>query len=111
MDNLKNKKCVPCEGNAKPLTKTEATTLLSQLSQWELNDATTGINKMFLFKNFFQTMSFVNAVAWIANQENHHPDLEVGYNRCKISFTTHAMKGLSENDFICASKIDGLLTS
>lgn len=108
MDHLNEKKCKPCEGGVLPLNKEEAENLLSQLSEWELNTSVTVIHKTFRFKNFLQTMSFVNAVAWIANQEGHHPDLEVGYNTCKINFTTHAIKGLSENDFICAAKIDTL---
>ena len=67
------------------------------------------IHKDFKFKGFNATTGFVNAVAWIANQEGHHPDLEVGYNHCLVRYTTHAIGGLSENDFICAAKIDKLL--
>jgi 4a-hydroxytetrahydrobiopterin dehydratase len=93
-----------------PLKKEEATKLLSQVSnEWKLNDAVTQISREFKFKNFYQTISFVNAIAWIANQENHHPNLEVGYNTCKVHYSTHAIKGLSENDFICAAKVDKLL--
>ena len=61
------------------------------------------------FKGFYKTMGFVNAVAWIANQELHHPDLQVSYNKCIVTFTTHAVEGLTENDFICAAKVDKLL--
>ena len=64
------------------------------------------IRREFAFRDFFRTMSFVNALAHIANLEDHHPDLEVGYNYCRVRFTTHAIRGLSENDFICAAKID-----
>lgn len=109
MADLKEKKCVPCEGGAKPLSQKEAEKFLTQLSDWQLNSSATKISREFKFKNFYQTMAFVNAVAWIANQENHHPDLEIGYNYCKIHFTTHAIAGLSENDFICAAKIDELI--
>src|SRR5262245_25744699 len=109
MRDLKDKKCIPCEGGVSPLTKEEAKKLLLQTSDWRLNDNATEISKEFKFKNFYQTMSFVNALAWIANQENHHPDLKVGYNYCSVNFTTHAIQGLSENDFICAAKIDELI--
>ena len=109
MDKLSAKKCKPCEGGVAPLNKATAHDLLSRLNEWQLNETATAISKTFRFKNFLRTMSFVNAVAWIANQEEHHPDLAVGYNTCKITFTTHAIKGLSENDFICAAKIDTLI--
>ncbi|MGD9387555.1 MAG: 4a-hydroxytetrahydrobiopterin dehydratase, partial [Gammaproteobacteria bacterium] len=69
----------------------------------------TEIRRDFRFKGFNRTMGFVNAVAWIANSENHHPDLEVGWGHCLVRFSTHAIKGLSENDFICAAKVDALL--
>ena len=69
---------------------------------------TRSIRRELAFKDFYRTMSFVNAVAHVANIEDHHPDLEVGYNYCRITFTTHAIKGLSENDFICAAKIDSV---
>ena len=108
MSGLSSKKCVPCEGGAPALKPEAAKNLLAQLKDWTLNAATTEIQKTFNFKNFYQTMAFVNAVAWIANQENHHPDLEVGYNRCVVHYNTHAVNGLSENDFICAAKIDQL---
>ena len=66
------------------------------------------IQREFRFRDFLRTMSFVNALAHIANIEDHHPDLELGYNYCRVRFTTHAIQGLSENDFICAAKIDQL---
>ncbi len=109
MTTLSEKKCIPCEGGTKPLTREQAKALLAQLKDWEIDEAATEIHREFQFKNFLRTMSFVNAVAWIANHENHHPDLEVGYNRCKVHYQTHAIAGLSENDFICAAKIDLLM--
>jgi 4a-hydroxytetrahydrobiopterin dehydratase len=78
-----------------------------ELVGWEANPKTIG--KTFAFKDFYQTMSFVNAVAWLSNQEDHHPELKIGYNTCQIEYTTHAIHGLSKNDFICAAKIDALL--
>ena len=67
--------------------------------------------KSYQFKDYYQTMAFVNAVAWISHQENHHPDLEVSYKNCKVHYITHAINALSENDFICAAKINALLVS
>jgi len=90
-----------------PLGETEIGPLLRQLDGWEWVGER--IAKSYRFKNWGQTMAFVNAVAWIAHRENHHPDLEVSYNSCRVSYTTHAVGGLSENDFICAAKVDALL--
>jgi 4a-hydroxytetrahydrobiopterin dehydratase len=92
------------------MTATEAREFLGRLhADWTLNEAATEIRRDFRFKGFNRTMGFVNAVAWIANNENHHPDLEVGWGHCLVRFSTHAIKGLSENDFICAAKVDALL--
>lgn len=102
-------KCKPCEGGVAPLTRADAEQLLAKLqSAWQLDAAARHIRREFQFRDFYRTMSFVNALAHVANTEDHHPDLEVGYNYCRVAFTTHAIKGLSENDFICAAKIDRL---
>lgn len=106
---LSEKHCLACEGGVAPLTQQEAEKLLKKIPKWQLSADNKEIYRDFDFKNFHQTMAFVNAIAWIANQENHHPDLTLGYNYCKIRFYTHAIGGLSENDFICAAKIDRLL--
>lgn len=103
---LTNKQCKPCEGGVPPLTAEEANKLLQQLQGWSLAD--NKISKTFEFKNHYQTMAFVNAVAWLSHREDHHPDMTVGYNKCQIEYMTHAINGLSENDFICAAKIDWL---
>ena len=110
MTTLTTKRCKPCEGGITPLTKDEAQALLSQLQDWVLNDTATEISRAYKFKNYYETMAFVNALAWIAHHEDHHPDLEVAYSRCLVRYSTHAIGGLSENDFICAAKIDALLT-
>src|SRR5947208_1491343 len=79
---------------------------IKKLSGWEKKgDA---IRKTFPFKNYYETMAFVNATAWISHREDHHPDLEVGYNKCTVTYSTHSVGGLSENDFICAAKIEAL---
>jgi 4a-hydroxytetrahydrobiopterin dehydratase len=103
---LSSRRCVPCEGGTKPLGRDEIERLLKSLQGWESNGKE--IFRSFEFKNFCQTMAFVNAVAWIANRQNHHPDLGVKYGSCTVRYSTHAIGGLSENDFICAAKIDAM---
>ena len=107
MTSLAQKKCKPCEGGVAPLTRDQATALMAQLEAgWSLAADARSVRRELSFKDFYRTMSFVNAVAHLANIEDHHPDLEVGYNYCRLVFTTHAIQGLSENDFICAAKVD-----
>jgi 4a-hydroxytetrahydrobiopterin dehydratase len=106
--DLSSKHCLPCEGGVPPLSKEKIKELLSNVPEWKVNADGTLITRRFMFKGFYKTMAFVNAIAWIANQENHHPDMEIGYNYCVVNFTTHAISGLSENDFICAAKVNGL---
>jgi 4a-hydroxytetrahydrobiopterin dehydratase len=109
--SLSDKHCRPCEGGTEPYTGAEAREYLSQLSpEWKLNPGATELEREYRFKDFYRTMSFVNAIAHIANVEDHHPDLRIGYGYCCIRYTTHAIKGLSENDFICAARIDLLNT-
>jgi 4a-hydroxytetrahydrobiopterin dehydratase len=106
--DLSNKNCKPCEGGVPALTQDEAKNLLRQLDGWELNNNV--ISKNYTFKNYYQVMAFVNAVAWMTHREDHHPDMKVGYNQCRVEYSTHAIGGLSENDFICAAKVDALFT-
>ena len=109
MTDLTQKKCAPCEGGVAPLQAAAATALLQQLhAEWSLSDDSKSLQRAYKFRDFFRTMSFVNAVAHIANVEDHHPDLQIGYNYCRITYATHSIGGLSENDFICAAKIDRL---
>ena len=109
MSSLTEQRCKPCEGGVTPHSPEQARALLGQLnSAWRLSTDGKSIHRDFSFKNFYHTMSFANALAHIANIEGHHPDLEVGYNYCRVKFTTHAIGGLSENDFICAAKVDAL---
>lgn len=109
MSNLTEMKCIPCEGGVPSLDKKSINNYLKLTPDWSVNNDYTEIYRKFNFKGFYKTMAFVNAVAWIANQEGHHPDLEVSYNSCLVKFTTHAINGLSDNDFICAAKVDKLL--
>ncbi|HEY5264347.1 MAG TPA: 4a-hydroxytetrahydrobiopterin dehydratase [Steroidobacteraceae bacterium] len=109
MKELSAKKCVPCEGGMPPLTPAKAKLLRKQLHKdWHLAKDGKSLQRSLKFKDFYRTMSFVNAVAHIANIEDHHPDLEVGYGYCRITYSTHSIGGLSPNDFICAAKIDRL---
>ena len=105
--NLAKKKCVPCEGGVPPLSQSEAKNFLSQVSNtWQLNE-----NKIignFKFRNFALAMEFVNKVADIAEKENHHPDIKINYNKVELELFTHAINGLSENDFILAAKVDNI---
>lgn len=109
MTELNTIRCVGCEGGIPVLTQTEVTEFLREIKDWEVSKDGKLISKNFSFKNFYKTMAFVNAVAWISNLENHHPDMEVGYNYCRIKYMTHAIDGLSKNDFICAAKVDALM--
>jgi 4a-hydroxytetrahydrobiopterin dehydratase len=106
MDDLAARKCKPCEGGVSPLNPPEVENLLKLLQGWSLEGGM--ITKTYTFKNYHHTMAFVNATAWISHREDHHPDLTVGYSTCRVAYRTHAIDGLSENDFICAAKLDGL---
>ena len=104
--DLAARKCIACDGGVAPLREDEAARLLKLVPGWE---ATGGkIAKTYSFRNYYETMAFVNAAAWISHREDHHPDMRVGYNECRVEYTTHAIGGLSENDFICAAKLDAL---
>lgn len=108
--DLSSKHCEACEGIGQALNHEQIKNLLPQLNKnWQVSDNHKTIKRSLSFANFYETMAFVNALAWIANRENHHPDLEVGYNYCHVTFMTHALKGLTHNDFICAAKMDAIL--
>lgn len=108
MADLTTKTCKPCEGGVSTLDPGAAEKLLRQVDGWRIGESGKYIYKEYSFKGFYRTMAFVNAIAWIANREGHHPDLEVGYGRCLVRYSTHAVDGLTENDFICAAHIDTL---
>lgn len=110
MSQFREKKCSACEGGVEALDLASAKKYMQEIPQWEIDPNGKYIIRKLAFKGFYPTMNFVNAVAFIAQKEGHHPDLEVGYNYCNIKYTTHAIDGLSENDFICAAKIDVLLS-
>ena len=106
MDDLVSMHCSPQHGPA--LSRDTAETFLKQLVGWTMNAEAKEIRQTFAFKDFYASMAFVNAVAWIAHREDHHPDMAVGYNKVTVVFATHSVSGLSENDFICACRIDAL---
>jgi 4a-hydroxytetrahydrobiopterin dehydratase len=108
MTELAKRKCKPCDGGVVPYTASQSKDLLKSLKGWIVEDGK--LVKVYPFTNYYQTMAFVNALAWISHREDHHPDLMVGYNKCRVEYSTHAIGGLSENDFICAAKADALLT-
>jgi len=99
-----------CQRETSQLNDDAAQTLMTEIhTDWSLSENGQMIQRSFSFKNYYQTIAFVNALAWVAHQQDHHPDLEVGYNRCVVHYSTHSVGGLSENDFICAARIDALV--
>ena len=106
MPDLTTLKCKPCEGGVDPLNADEVEKLLAHLKGWRV--AYGAITKLYSFDTHYQAIAFVNAIAWISHREDHHPDLTVGFNTCRVAYKTHAINGLSDNDFICAAKVDRL---
>src|SRR4051794_18463163 len=106
--DLVRRHCKPCEKGAPRLDALAVETTLRDLPGWA-SEGGLAITKAYSFKNYYETIAFVNAVAWVSHREDHHPDLEVGYNRCVVRYSTHSVGGLSENDFICAAKVEALL--
>ena len=104
--DLTNQKCVPCEGGTKPLTREEIKPYLENVKGWTVKDDGKKIEKKFKFKDFKEALAFVNQIGEIAEEEGHHPDIELGYGKVEIELSTHAIGGLSVNDFILAAKID-----
>lgn len=108
-DKLAERRCEPCEGGVEPLSAEQSRELLRALHEdWSLSEDGLAISRVFDFPAYSRTLGFANAVAWIAITEGHHPVLTVEYATCRVSYTTHAIGGLSDNDFICAAKIDRL---
>ena len=109
MDNKAKKKCIACDGNIPPFDKSEIHKYLKKVDNWVVNsneDKNFYLIKNFKFKNFQESQNFVNKVGNIAEEENHHPDINFGWGYCKVKIFTHAIKGLAESDFILAAKID-----
>lgn len=109
MSDLVSQRCKPCTGETPRIAPDEVKRLLATLPGYEADMLVGSISKVYEFSDFYETMAFVNALAFIAHVEDHHPDLAVSYNRCQVTYSTHAIGGLSENDFICAAKVDALV--
>jgi len=107
MDDLSSKRCIPCEAGTPPLGAAAAAELGKRVPAWKIEGAKK-ISRDFTFNDFREAMAFVNRVAEIAESEGHHPDIAVFYNRVRLTLSTHAIHGLSENDFIVAAKVDGI---
>jgi 4a-hydroxytetrahydrobiopterin dehydratase len=106
MSKLAAKKCKALPAGTPALTRARIDALLAEVPGWKYDGKV--IAKSWSFKNYYETLAFVNAVAWLVNREDHHPDMSVGYDRCRVEFSTHSIGGISENDFICAAKIEAL---
>ena len=105
---LNEKSCVPCKGGVAPLSPAQVGDFLQEISGWNLTPAKNAIERRFTFKNFKQALAFVNQVGDIAEQEKHHPDIALGWGYVHCTLQTHAIDNLHENDFIVASKINGI---
>ena len=110
MSDLAGKTCVPCRGGVPPLTKSEAEGYLREAPGWMLMDDAKRIERKFTFKNFRDSLAFVNQVGALAEDEGHHPDITFGWGYATVSLYTHKIKGLHENDFIIAAKLDRIFT-
>ncbi|VAW92944.1 Pterin-4-alpha-carbinolamine dehydratase [hydrothermal vent metagenome] len=100
-----------CSSTPELLNESDIQLYLTKINSWDYDFDKKIISHEFKFKNYYQTIAFVNAVTWIVHQENHHPDITFSYNKCFISFSTHSVHGISKNDFICAVKINNLITT
>lgn len=107
-DGLASRTCTPCEGGMPPLGPDAVAGLMAGLDGWQL-DGGTAIRRRFEFKGFAKAVEMANLAAWLGNHQGHHPDITFGWGYCEVRFTTHAAGGLTENDFICAARLDALL--
>ena len=108
--DLTKRKCKPCEGGVEPLTADQAGALMKGLHpDWSLSDDGLEISRRYTFPTYGRTLAFANAAAWIAMREDHHPELVITYYNCDVTYSTHSINGLSDNDFICAAKTDAMV--
>jgi 4a-hydroxytetrahydrobiopterin dehydratase len=108
MTDLTRRRCKPCEGGVAPYDPKQVEELLRELRGWIVENGR--LVKVYPFRNYYETMAFVNALAWIAHREDHHPDLAVHYAKCVVTFSTHDAGGVTQNDVICAAKTERLFT-
>lgn len=109
INDLASRHCQPRKGKEHALDAAQVAELLRQVPGWQLRHDGKAIVKDFRFADFHHTLGFINAVGFMANQEDHHPDIEAGYGHCQLLWSTHDVGGLSLNDFICAARVDALL--
>ena len=110
MSDLEKRSCKSCEGIGKKFNREEIKRHMNMIDgNWKHDKKAERIYRDFKFKNYYEVFAFANAVAWVSHYEDHHPEMIVNYADCRVSYSTHALGGLTENDFICASKIDRLL--
>ncbi|GAB6196277.1 4a-hydroxytetrahydrobiopterin dehydratase [Lysobacter xanthus] len=107
--SLAQQQCVPRRGAEHRIDPTRAESLMRELPEWSVVEDGQALTRTFRFPDYYRTMAFVNALAWIAHEQDHHPDLGVHYDRCVVRYSTHDVGGLSDNDFICAAKADALV--
>ena len=107
-DDALNGKCSPCEGGIPTLSNEEVEKYIVKLNGWTVNQDNISIRKQYKFSSYFQMINFVNAIAWMAEKQGHHPNMTLGYKVLELCYTTHAIDGLSKNDFICANEADKL---
>ncbi|RJL13670.1 4a-hydroxytetrahydrobiopterin dehydratase [Paracoccus siganidrum] len=107
--DLASQSCEPCKGGVDPMSRDEAQALMEQLQGWVLSDDGTTIRRRFEFKGFAKAVEMANLAAWLGNKQGHHPDIAFGWGYCEVAFTTHEAKGLTQNDFICAARLDALV--
>jgi 4a-hydroxytetrahydrobiopterin dehydratase len=110
MSDLINRQCQACTDLTEKINSDDAAKFLEEIENWHLHENGLLIYRNFKFKNFKETMFFINAIAFICEYEGHHPDVKFGYNYCEVCLTTHSINGLTENDFICAAKINKILS-
>jgi 4a-hydroxytetrahydrobiopterin dehydratase len=108
-NDLSNQHCQPRMGKEHAIAPPQVRELLAQLPGWQLANDAKAIVKDFQFEDFHRTLGFINAVGFMANREDHHPDLEAGYGHCRVLWSTHDVGGLSLNDFVCAARVEALL--
>jgi 4a-hydroxytetrahydrobiopterin dehydratase len=106
---LGQKVCRPCEGGTPPLETAQIAELMTQVPGWDLSDDHKTIQRRIEVKGFAKAVELANLAAWLGNKQGHHPDVRFGWGYCEVRFTTHAAKGLTENDFICAARLNDLL--
>ena len=108
--NLSNRDCEPCQGGLPALPSDEAKAMHDKLhTEWQLSSNSTEISRQFKFKGFARAVQMANLIAWVGDQQGHHPDITFGWGYCSVTFTTHEINGLSTNDFICAAKLDQIV--